>query len=79
MVTSAYTVEEVLGSRPGHVILKISKIVVTAALFSVEHIRVRVWTIIHNLLTLEPPGHGLRSQLGWLSLGIEIIIWEKER
>ena len=56
-------VEEVLGSRPGHIILKILKIVATAALFSVENIRVRVGAIIHNLLTLEPPGHGLRSQL----------------
>ena len=52
VVTSAYTVEEVLGSRPGHVILKMLKIVATAALFSVEHIRVRVGAIIHKLLTL---------------------------
>jgi hypothetical protein len=47
---------EVLGLRPGHVILKMLKIVATGALFSVEHIRVRVGAIIHNLLTLEPPG-----------------------
>ena len=42
VVTSAYLVEEVSGSRPGRDILKTSKIVSTAALFGVEHIRVRV-------------------------------------
>jgi hypothetical protein len=40
----------------------------TAALFSVKHLRVKSRGS-HCLLTLEPPGHGLKSQLGWLPLG----------
>jgi hypothetical protein len=46
MVTSSYLVEEVSGSHPGCVILKILKIVPTAALFGVEHIKVRLGAVI---------------------------------
>ena len=42
VVTTAYQVEEVSGSRSGCVILKTLKIEPTAALFGVEHIRVRL-------------------------------------
>ena len=46
VVTSSYLVEEVSGSHPGWVILKMLKIVPTAALFGVEHIKVRLGTVI---------------------------------
>ena len=46
VAASAYSVEEVSGSRPGRVILKTFKIVPTAALFGAEHIRVRVGVVI---------------------------------
>ena len=40
VTASAYPVKEVSGSRPGRVILKTLKLVPTAALFGVGHIRV---------------------------------------
>jgi hypothetical protein len=46
VVASAYPVEEVLGSHPGRVIIKIFKIVPTAPLFGAEHIRVSVGAVI---------------------------------
>ena len=46
VVTSAYPVEEVSGSCPGRVMLKTLKIIPTAFLFGVEHIRVRVGAVI---------------------------------
>jgi hypothetical protein len=53
VVTSAYPVEEVSGSRPGRVILKTLKIAPTVDLFGVEHVRVKVGAVItfsrHNL------------------------------
>ena len=42
MAASAYPFEEVSGSRPGRVILKMLKIVPTASLYGAEHIGDRV-------------------------------------
>jgi hypothetical protein len=69
VAASAYPVEEVSGSPPGRVIIKTLKIVPTATLFGAEHIRVGS----HNLLTLGSPGHGLRSQMGWLPSGAQVM------
>jgi hypothetical protein len=46
VVTSAYSVEEVSGSRHGRVVLKTLKIVPTAALFGAGHFRVKVEAVI---------------------------------
>jgi hypothetical protein len=46
VVTSAYPVKEVSGSRPGRVILKTLIIAPTADLFGVGHVRVRVGAVI---------------------------------
>ena len=65
MVSSAIPIEAVSGSCLGRVIVKTLIIIPVVALFGIEHIRVRVGGS-HYLLTLEPPGHGLKSQLDWL-------------
>ena len=69
MVASTYLVEEVSGSNPGYVILKLSKIVPTAAMLGSRHIRVKKRGS-YCLLMLESFLFGLRSQLGWFHLGV---------
>jgi hypothetical protein len=69
VVASTYLVEEVSGSNPGYVILKLSKIVPTAAMLGSRHIRVKRRGS-HYLLMLESFLFGLRSQLGWLLLSV---------
>ena len=52
--------------------IKDVKIVPIAALFGVEHIR-NTRRVSHYLLTLEPPGHRLRSQFGWVHLSKRLL------
>ena len=52
---------------PSH-LLQTSKIVPTAALFGAKPVGGGGGS--HYLLTLESLGHELRSQLGWLPLGV---------